>query len=52
MNSRVFQIVESVLKAIGIGLQINTGFTPTHLLHFVHDLLSDNLPVFSTSPSQ
>ena len=52
MNSKVFQTVEDVLKAIGLGLQVNTAFTTTHLLHFIHDLLSDSLPVFSTIPSQ
>lgn len=48
MNSRVFQTVKDVLKGIGTSLQLNTAFTTTHLLHFIHDLLSNNLPVFST----
>ncbi|XP_065909347.1 small subunit processome component 20 homolog isoform X2 [Dysidea avara] len=48
-NTRVFQTVENVLKSIGTGLQTNTGFTITHLLHFVHDLLSNNLPVFAAT---
>ena len=51
-NSRVFQTVEDVLKAVGMGLQVNLAFTATHLLHFTHDLLSNNLPVFSTVPAQ